>query len=117
MGHLQSLKLNRQIYAFDQVKDHGNKEYKSAMEQVGMMIYNSGLISTLAFIKNKESRIYIDIKTWFCKQEHIEFSLNESEDLLIKALQIEDPMILIEVTREVLKLTDTFKEILKGFEY
>lgn len=116
MAYLQSLKLARQVYAFNRVKTHGNKEYKSAMEQIGMMIYNSGLMSTLAAIDSK-SKIYIDIKDWFYVQQQIGFNLNDNDDLLIKALQIEDPMILNELTREVLRLTDTFKEILKGFDY
>ena len=116
MGHLQSLKLKRQIYAYEIVTKKGgnNKDYKSKIESLGMMIYNSGLVSTLTQLKLKDALIYKHLKNWIVKNKVIGFTFNEADDLLQKVVSIDDSMVLHALTIEILALTDALKEVLKA---
>lgn len=116
MGHLQSIKLKRQQYAYQAVTTYPNnkKDYKSKVESLGMMIYHNGLVSTLTQLKKKETDIYNQIHKWITQHPSICFNYNGCNDLLDKVVTIGNPMVLHALTIEILALTDALKEIIKA---
>lgn len=118
MSYLQSQKLERQAFAFksvhsvlsEQLQVHpviNKKDYKSDVEKLGMMIYNSGLVSSLAHIKDKNKVLYKHISDWIKNQ--FEFS-----DLLKFLVEQKDPLQINKITLEVVALSDALKEICKA---
>lgn len=116
---LQNIKRKRQKFAWDKVNEviSKQKEYKSLVEEIGMMIYSNGLISTLAFLKGKggvHKDLYSHIAKWLEEDNIIPFKLDTNEDLLEKAISIEDARQLMLLTKEILVLSDAFKEMVKA---
>lgn len=116
MSYLQSIKLARQICAYESVKSVSinKKEYKSVVERMGMMIYSNGLISTLCQLKIKNSVIYGHIGEWIKKQKSLGFNIQDNIDLLDHIVQIRDSRVLLALTIETLKFTDALKEMVKS---
>ncbi|SFS79374.1 type III-B CRISPR module-associated protein Cmr5 [Lutibacter maritimus] len=114
-SYLKNLKQERQQFAYDFVsKNNGNSELKSIIEQLGMMIYANGLISTIAYLNNTKSNtkneLYKNITLWL-KKNYIPFG---TRDLLQYLLERDYNVRLhIQITKEVLALTDTYKEMAK----
>jgi hypothetical protein len=80
------------------------------------MIYTSGLSSTLAMLKGGKNsvKVYNHIEEWIWQNPVIGFSLNQNEYLIQKVLEINDPMVLNALTKELLSLTDALKEMVKA---
>jgi len=121
MEYLQSNKLKRQVFCYTKVHsivDHKQKkEYKSAVERLGMMIYNNGLVSALCILKDEKDKypLYNHLSIWIANTKVIGFNLNTSNpDLLVNVLAISNSMVLQLLTIEVNKLSDTLKEIIKS---
>jgi len=133
MGNLKNIKKEMQEFAFekvDEVYTKNNKifnEYKSLVEKMGMMIYNNGLISTVANFKaneyNKKGNkkyeyiaISNHINLWLTdKSIYKEFVHNgTSDELLQRLLSIDNGRHLLALTKEAVKLSDALKEMVKA---
>ena len=120
---LKNIKREKQKFAYKQVKDIKendnikNKDYKSLVEKLGMMIYTNGLISTMAHLKAKKGvhkELYKHISAWFKRKElQIPFRMDKRDDLLQKLLYLDNSRMMMLLTKEAIHLSDAFKEMVK----
>jgi len=108
---MESLKFNREKFAFDKVKESTSESYSSSVQSFGMLVYRNGLISALAYAQAKNIELYKHISAWIKKHPFIKNILrNDSdEDFLTLLLKLDSQSILI-ISDEVLLLTDALKE-------
>jgi len=122
---LQNIKRKKQVFAWEKVNEVKTKktEYKSLVEKIGMMIYTNGLISTLAHLKGKQSKpnkpneynyLYNHLSEWLKQEDFIPFKLTNNKDLLEEVLSIDNAKVLLLLTKEILILSDAFKEMVKA---
>ncbi len=118
---LKNIKREKQKFAYKQVKDVKendnikNKDYKSLVEKLGMMIYTNGLISAMAHLKAKggaSEQLYNDFSNWFQSHAQLPYKIDSNllETLL---LEINDSRMMMLLTKEAIHLSDAFKEMVK----
>ncbi len=125
MKKLQNLKIKMQEFAFTKVSEVDKnifEKYKSAVESLGMMLYTNGLVSTLAFYQGKNTReynvLYENIEEWLTNDDSIVNNLipvlSDDSTFFKRILAIDDARSLMLITKEVIKLSDALKEMVKA---
>lgn len=120
---LKSLKQDRQKYAFECIAEiksvHRSlpSKYKSLCEELGMMLYTNGLVSSMAKYNGKSSNterneynyMVANIFGWLYNR-----GLTESNIFIMKDLVQVDSTRMIQLTKEVVLLSDALKEMAKS---
>jgi len=103
-------KLKRQKYAFDCIEE-GASNYKSTIENFGLIIYKNGLISAMLFAVSKEKKLYKHMAEWLIQHPLInQPNTNGFFDTLVNL----SPTNLMAITEEALLLSDALKEFVKA---
>lgn len=120
---LKSLKQDRQQFAFDCISEiksaHGGlpSKYKSLCEELGMMLFTNGLVSSMAkyngnssIRERNECNFMVDhIFGWMHNRGLIESNVFSMNDLV----QV-DSTKMMQLTKEVVLLSDALKEMAKS---
>lgn len=127
---METIKHKRQKFTYDEItklvleftqetnvnekdkKKKALKEFKSYIEKVGMLIYKTGLVNTMVYMKHKNETIYDIFKKWFTKE--YPFLKIENNQEFIKALLEQKTPSLMMLTDEALLLSDALKEFTKA---
>lgn len=110
---LKNIKQERQQHAFDAVKAVDNqkkKEYKSAVESFGMIVYTNGLISLLASYKKKNPSIYNQLHNWL----HHKGLVGSNNSHFLEEIIAIDSGVLMQCTKETIMYSDALKEMTKA---
>ncbi len=118
--HLKNRKLQRQIFAYESIKELGNladkKKYKNYCENIALMVYTNSLVSAAAYLKSKDSvskKLYDHIKIWLQKEE-IDL-IPSDKDLLSHLMSSQmNSAKLLHCTKEVMILANHLKEMAKA---